>query len=132
MRGFKPPPRLLTIVCQTDPPGLQRARWLANVLDDAVRLPGGIRVGLDPVFSALPVAGGLVGAVLSAYIVFEAWRAGVPRARLARMSIYVIVEAVLGSIPIVGPLVDAVVRVNRRNVALFEEAINSPASQSRP
>lgn len=117
---------------QADPPGLQRARWLATVLDDAVRLPGGVRVGLDPVLSALPVAGDLAGAVLSAYIVFEAWRAGVPRPRLARMSLYVVVEAALGSIPVVGPFVDAVVRVNRRNVALFEETVNSPASRSRP
>lgn len=117
---------------QTDPPGLRRARWLATVLDDAVRLPGGVRVGLDPALSAVPVAGDLAGAVLSAYVVFEAWRAGVPRARLARMSLYVLVEATLGSIPVVGTFVDAVARVNRRNVALFEEAVNSPASRSRP
>ncbi len=115
-----------------DPPGLRRARLLAHLLDDAVRLPGGFRIGLDPLLSVLPVAGDAAGAVVSSYVVLEAWRAGVPRWTLARMVCYILAEAALGSIPVVGPLVDAVARVNKRNVALFEEAVSSRASRSRP
>ena len=115
-----------------DPPGLRRARWLAHLLDDAVRLPGGFRVGLDPLLSVLPVAGDAAAAVLSSYVIVEAWRAGVPRRTLARMTGYVLVEATLGALPVVGTLVDAVARVNQRNVDLFEEAVSSPASRSRP
>ncbi|MFB6167468.1 MAG: DUF4112 domain-containing protein [Haloferacaceae archaeon] len=113
------------------PPGLRRARGLAHLLDDAVRLPGGFRVGLDPLVSVLPVGGDLVAALLSSYILVEAWRAGVPRGTLARMALYVAVDATLGSIPVLGTVVDAVLRVNQRNVDLFEAALSSRASRSR-
>jgi hypothetical protein len=115
-----------------DPPGLRRARRLAYLLDDAVRLPGGFRVGLDPLLSLLPVVGDVAGLVLSVYVVAEAWRAGVPRVVLARMSLYVAAEATLGAVPVLGSVVDAVLRVNQRNVALFEAAVSSRASRSRP
>jgi hypothetical protein len=120
---LKPSARLSSSVSDPDPPGLRRARRLAHLLDDAVRLPGGVRVGLDPVLSVVPVAGDAVAALLSVYIVVEAWRAGVPRATLARMVLYVVAEFALGSVPVVGTLVDAVLRVNRRNVDLFEAAV---------
>jgi hypothetical protein len=120
---LKPPAPLLAFVSDPDPPGLRRARLLAHILDDAVRLPGGFRVGLDPLLSVVPVAGDAVAALLSGYVVVEAWRAGVPPRTLARMVLYVAVEFVLGSVPVVGTILDAVLRVNRRNVDLFEAAL---------
>ncbi len=116
----------------SDPPGLRRARTLAYLLDDAVRLPGGMRVGLDPFLSLLPVAGDLAGAVLSMYVVVEAWRAGVPRRVLVRMLSNIALDVTFGSIPVFGTVVDAVVRTNSRNVALFEEAVSSRASRPPP
>jgi len=115
-----------------DPPGLRRARTLAHLLDDAVRLPGGVRVGLDPLLSVLPVAGDLAAAVLSTYVVAEAWRAGVPRRTLARMLLNVAVDVTLGSVPVLGTAADVLVRANQRNVALFEAAVSSRASRPRP
>jgi hypothetical protein len=129
--GFKPPDALPTSVSD-DPAGLRRARRLAHLLDDAVRLPGGFRVGLDPALSVLPVGGDIVAAVLSSYVIVEAWRAGVPRRTLARMVLYVAADATLGSIPVFGTVLDAILRVNQRNVGLFEEALSSRASRSRP
>jgi hypothetical protein len=99
-------------------------------MDDAVRLPGGVRVGLDPLLSVLPVAGDTAAAVLSSYVVFEAWRAGVPRAVLARMVAHIAIDTILGSVPVLGTVADVVVRANQRNVALFEEALSSRASRS--
>ncbi len=116
----------------TTHPGLRRARTLAHLLDDAVRLPGGVRVGLDPLLSVLPVAGDLAGAALSMYVVVEAWRAGVSRRTLARMVANVAVDLTLGGVPALGTVADVVVRANQRNVALFEAAVNSRASPPRP
>ncbi|MFB6147081.1 MAG: DUF4112 domain-containing protein [Halobacteriaceae archaeon] len=108
----------------SDPAGLRRARLLARLLDDAVRVPGtSFRVGLDPLFSVLPVAGSALGALCSLYIVVEAALAGVSRRTLAGMLLRIGVDAAGGALPLVGPLADVVVRANRRNVAAFERAV---------
>jgi 2-C-methyl-D-erythritol 4-phosphate cytidylyltransferase len=109
----------------SDPPGLRRARRLATLLDGAVRVPGtSVRVGLDPLFSVLPVAGSALGAVCSLYVVFEAARAGVPARTVALMLGVVAVDAASGVVPLLGPVADTFVRGNERNVALFERAIS--------
>lgn len=117
-----------------EPPGLRRARRLARLLDDAVRVPGtSVRIGVDPLLSVLPVAGDAVGAVCSLYVVWEAARADVPWRTLVLMVALIGVDAAVGSLPLVGPVADAVLRVNRRNVALFERAVSRRgASRSRP
>ncbi|MFB6305067.1 MAG: DUF4112 domain-containing protein [Haloferacaceae archaeon] len=109
----------------SDPPGLRRARLLARLLDDAVRIPGtSFRVGLDPLLSLVPVGGSALGFLCSLYVVAEAARAGVPARTLAAMLARIAADAVVGSLPLVGPAADAVVRANRRNVAAFERAVN--------
>lgn len=117
-----------------EPPGLRRARRAATLLDAAVRVPGtSIRVGLDPILSVLPVAGDAVGVLCSLYVVAEAARAGVRPRTLAAMLGLIAVDAAVGSLPLVGPVADAVLRVNERNVALFERAVSRRgASRSRP
>lgn len=109
----------------SDPPGLRRSRRLARLLDSAVRVPGtSIRVGLDPLLSVLPVGGDALGLLCSLYVVWEAARAGVPSRTLALMLALVVTDAVVGTVPFVGPVADAFLRVNERNVALFERAIS--------
>jgi hypothetical protein len=106
------------------PPGLRRARRVAHLLDDAVRVPGtDFRFGLDPVLSVVPVLGDGAGLVIGLYVVVEAWLAGVGKGTLARMVLNLAADATLGSLPYVGPLLDAVLRVNERNVDLFERSV---------
>ncbi len=101
---------------------LKRARTMGTLLDEAVEIPGiNYRVGLDPVLSIAPVSGDAAGAVLSLYIVAEAARLGVPPKTLLRMAGNIAVDAVAGSVPVLGTLVDAVWKANKRNVALLED-----------
>lgn len=100
---------------------LARLRLLSHYLDDLVRIPGtNYRIGLDPLLGLLPVVGDAPTTVLSAYIVAEAAAFGVPRATLARMVSVLVVDAVVGSIPVVGDAFDAVWKANDRNVRLLE------------
>ena len=102
-----------------DEPALRRMRAVAWIMDDAVRLPVlDYRIGLDPILGVLPVAGDAVSAVVSVYIVAEAAYLGVPLSTLVRMLAYVAVDATVGSIPVIGSVVDAVLKVNGRNVEL--------------
>lgn len=105
----------------SEPPGLQRARAVATLLDDAVRIPGTpFRIGLDPIAGLLPVAGDTVAAVASLYIVLVGVAAGLPARTVAKMLALVGADFLLGSVPVVGWVVDAFLKANRRNVAILE------------
>ncbi|MDY6780342.1 MAG: DUF4112 domain-containing protein [Halobacteria archaeon] len=107
--------------------GVRRARSLSRLLDSAFRVPGtGRTVGFDPIIGLLPVAGDAVSLVLSSYVIFEGIRAGLPLATLARMVFNVLLETVVGSVPVVGDLFDAFWKANERNVELLEERAETP------
>ena len=104
---------------------LGRARTVATVMDDVVRIPGtNIRIGLDPVLSIVPVTGDAVGAAIGLYVVLEALRVGVPKRTLVVMLGLLGLDFVLGSIPVVGPLFDAALRVNDRNTRILESHVD--------
>ena len=106
------------------PAELRRARRVATLLDDAVTVPGtNISVGLDPIIGLAPVSGDLVAGALSLYIVAEAVRYGVPRSVVAQMLFNVAVDVVVGSVPLTGDAFDFLWKPNRRNIALFERAV---------
>jgi hypothetical protein len=108
---------------EREPAGLARARIAARLLDDLVTVPGtNVRLGLDPLLSVVP-GGTLVGGLVSLYVVVEAIRCGVGLPTVARMVLNLAIDTAVGAVPIVGPLFDASVRANRRNVRLFERAV---------
>lgn len=111
---------------------LARARALARVLDTAVRVPGTrIRFGLDPLLGLIPGGGDAVGAVLSAYIVVTAARLGAPAPVLGRMLLNVVIDAAVGTIPLVGDLFDVAYKANVRNVGLLERYARRPGEVTR-
>jgi hypothetical protein len=106
---------------------LQRARAVAHLLDEAVRIPGtDYRIGLDPLLGLLPVVGDAPAAAASAYVVATAAALGVPHTTLARMFLVVAVDAVVGSLPLVGDVFDAAFKANVRNVRLLEARLERP------
>jgi hypothetical protein len=111
---------------------MARLRTLSRYLDSAVRVPGTeYRVGLDPLLGLLPVVGDAPAAAVSAYIVAEAAALGVPRPTLARMLANIVVDAVVGSVPVVGDLFDAVWKANERNVRLLAARRDNPSGGAR-
>lgn len=107
-----------------DTRGVRRLAWL---LDDIVRIPGtSIRFGIDPLLGLVPGGGDLAGGALSAWIIVAAARAGVPSAVLVRMGLNVILDALVGTVPLLGDLFDAGWKANRRNAALLDEYVATP------
>ena len=112
-------------------PSLERVRTLSKLLDDAIRIPGtNYRIGLDPLVGLLPVVGDVPTTAASSYVVFEAARIGVPRETLTRMVVNLAIDAVFGSIPIIGDVFDATWKANARNVALLEARAAEPAARA--
>ena len=100
---------------------LARIRRLAWLLDAAVRLPGTkFRFGLNSVIGLAPAAGDAAMTAVSLYIVYEAYQIGLPPAQLAKMLGNVAIEAVAGSVPVLGDLFDATFKANLRNIALID------------
>jgi hypothetical protein len=93
---------------------------LADLLDSRWRIPGTrIPIGIDGIASIFPVVGDSATGVVSAYLVFQAARLGVPRSMLLRMAGNVGLDWAVGSIPVLGTLFDIGFKANRRNINLL-------------
>ncbi len=110
---------------------IQRLRKLSRLLDNAIAIPGTtFRIGLDPILGLIPGAGDFVGTALSAYIVIEAARLGIPRAALGKMVSNILLESLVGAIPVVGDWFDFAWKANTKNMELLEAHLGvSPESQ---
>lgn len=99
---------------------IARVRFIASLLDSAVRVPGTrFTVGLDPILGLVPVVGDILPAAGSLYIVFEAWRMGANRATLAKMLLNVGIDVAAGVVPGLGDVFDAAFKANTRNLTLM-------------
>jgi hypothetical protein len=115
-----------------DPRRIERVRWLGELLDNSIPVPGtNFRFGIDTIIGLIPGVGDLIGGALSAYIILEAARLGVPRSLLARMGYNVLVDVAVGAIPVLGDLFDAGYKANLRNLALLQGHVEAPATARR-
>lgn len=101
----------------TDLVALRRLAWL---LDAAVAIPGTRkRIGVSAAIGLVPGVGDAVGGFLSAWIIFGAFRHRVPTSKLLRMIANVVVDVLVGSVPIVGDLADILFKENIGNVEIL-------------
>ncbi|HTL89991.1 MAG TPA: DUF4112 domain-containing protein [Leptolyngbya sp.] len=111
---------------------IARLRSLTHLLDNAINIPGTrVRFGIDPIVGMLPGGGDLVMSLFSIYIVIEAARMGLPKASLVRMIWNLIVDVVIGIVPIAGDLFDFAWKANTKNVALIEAHFLSSDRQAK-
>ena len=103
-----------------------RLQRLACLWDAAIRLPGGVAIGLDPLIGLVPGVGDAAGALVSGYIVLEAARLGVPAPTLLRMLANIGIDALVGAVPVLGDLFDIGWKSNLKNVALIEQHVADP------
>jgi hypothetical protein len=93
---------------------------LAALLDSRWRIPGtSIRFGLDALVGLVPVLGDAATGVVSAYIVLRARNCGAGKTLVARMLGNVLIDTVVGSIPILGSIFDVYFKANNRNISLL-------------
>lgn len=96
---------------------LERLDAIARLLDAAVRVPGtNIRLGADVLLNVVPGIGTLVAKGVSAYLVYEARRHGVPTLTLCRMAGRVGIDLAISAVPVVGWFGDAFYRANLKNI----------------
>ena len=97
---------------------LERMRSLSRLLDTAFTLPGGFRIGIDPIIGLIPAIGDFIASSLSIWFLYDAARLGIPKRVLTLMVLNVMLEAAVGTIPVLGNVADAIWKANARNMAL--------------
>lgn len=101
---------------------LEWAEKVAVLLDSKYKLPGTkYRFGLDPVLGLLPVVGDGVSFIISSLLVVQAARTGVSGKVLLKMTGNVLLDFIVGSIPILGSVFDFMYKANTKNIRLMRE-----------
>ena len=109
-----------------------RLEALAHSLDSRFRLPGTrIRFGWDAILGLVPGLGDIATLGPAAYIWMEAHRMGVPTGMKVRMAGNIGLDWLVGSVPLIGDLLDVGLKANRRNVALLKEHLARSAPDLR-
>jgi hypothetical protein len=106
---------------------LASAELLAKILDTSVRIPGTrIYLGLDPLLGLIPGVGDMLANLIGTVILILAARLQVPRIVIARMSLNLLINGTIGTIPIIGDLFSVWFRSHARNAVLLREAATKP------
>lgn len=99
---------------------------LARIMDTAFSIPGTrFRFGIDSLIGLIPGAGDLAGLAVSIYILVRARQIGVPWPLLSRMFANVLIDAGVGSIPVLGDIFDFAFKANARNVDLLKDYLRT-------
>lgn len=111
---------------------LQRIAVMEKLLDRQFSLAG-FRFGWDSVAGLIPIFGDTLTTALSAWIIWEAHKAGAPNHLKARMIAHAGVDYLIGLVPLVGDVGDAFYKANTRNVRLLKRHLEDKrASRARP
>ena len=97
---------------------LRRIEGAAKLFDAQIGLPGGIRVGLDGLVGLIPAAGDLIMGISAVYIVREAAKLGLAKGTIPKMLFNILLDLLIGAIPLAGDIFDFFFQCNVKNVNL--------------
>ena len=104
-------------------------RWVAIVMDELIALPNSkFKFGLDPLIGLIPGIGDTASAIVSALVLIQAARRGVPKILLARMSLNILINEIVGIIPGLGDAFSFWFKSNKRNYELLIAHTEKPRS----
>lgn len=104
----------------------ERLERLATLLDASIKIPfTEFRIGLDSLIGLIPGIGDVASGLISLLVVYRGWRLGVGLPTVMRMLWNLLVDVIVGTIPIAGDVFDMVYKANLRNVALIDNALKN-------
>src|SRR5437868_11166071 len=102
-------------------------KWVAMIMDRLIQIPGvKKRLGLNPILDLIPGFGDIAAAVISVSVLVYGIRRGIPRILLGRMALNVLINEIVGIIPIVGSIFAFWFTANSRNYELLREHLDTP------
>jgi hypothetical protein len=107
----------------TRTPRTENLKWvdrITKLMDNQFRMPGtNWRFGLDPVLGLFPVVGDLASFGVSAMLILTMARYGASGKMVTLMLLNVALDALFGSIPILGNIFDFAFKANERNLRML-------------
>lgn len=102
--------------------GLKQLEVLAKLMDAQFRFPGtNFRFGLDGIIGLIPGAGDLSTFAVSGYMLWIMAQNGASGYILTRMVVNVLIDAIVGAIPVIGDIFDMTFKANMRNLRLMQQ-----------
>ena len=99
-------------------------KWIekiASLLDSKFKIPGtNFRFGLDPILGLIPGIGDVGTFLMSSLLVLAMIRHGVSGKVTALMTINILLDTLIGGIPIIGNVFDFFFKANNRNFRLLK------------
>jgi hypothetical protein len=108
---------------------IRRIEKLAELLDSKFTLPGTtIKFGWDSLIGLIPGIGDTITVIPQLYLLFEAMRLKVGAWVIVKMILNILVDWLIGMIPLLGDFFDVVFKSNLRNAKLVVEALKNKRS----
>lgn len=105
----------------------KKEKEFAELLDSKFKIPNtNIRFGIDPLLGLVPGAGDWLAGVISLYFLIRAAMHGGKASVLGRMFINILLDVLIGSIPILGEVFDVYWKANERNAEILQELEEDP------
>ncbi|MEM9832008.1 MAG: DUF4112 domain-containing protein [Bacteroidota bacterium] len=102
-------------------PDLKWVDKITQIMDSKFRIPGtNFRFGLDPILGLIPGLGDATSLAISGTLVYYMAKHGVSRKVVIMMLGNIALDAIFGSIPILGNLFDFFYKANTRNIRLLK------------
>ena len=102
-----------------------RVEALEHLLEGLFNIPGTKqKVGLDVLLDLVPGVGGIAGAALGSYMIWEARNLGMTKWQMTRMSGNVGTDFLLGLIPWIGAIPDFFFKSNTRNLRIIKRHLD--------
>ena len=107
-------------------------QFVSLVMDRLIRIPGlKKRLGLNPIVDLVPGFGDIAAALVSVSVLVYGIRRGIPKIVLGRMALNVLINEVVGLIPLVGSVFAFWFRANTRNYEMIRGHLDSPGRSTR-
>jgi hypothetical protein len=102
---------------QTDP----YIQLVSRILDTFFVIPGTrIRFGIEPIIGLIPILGDQVTSLISAALLYRSVQHRLPKIALVRMALNILINAVVGMVPLFGDLFVLWYKPNIRNYKILE------------
>lgn len=106
---------------------LRLARNFADLMDNKFSF-WGIHFGWDTIIGFIPGFGDVVSFLLSFYLVWIGYDLGVPSKLKTRMIRNIVIDTMIGTVPILGDIGDVFFKANVRNLRILEEYVANQKS----
>lgn len=101
-------------------------------MDEFIRVPGTkFKFGLDPLLGLVPGIGDTGSALVSAFALIQAARLGVPKILLVRMSLNILINEIIGIVPVIGDAFSFWFKSNARNYQIIKDHTAAPGAVVR-